>query len=75
MTLSLDILTKFNQENEKVLVVVDEYDRNVYLSGRNNPQVEVAEARNLHTYDIMKAGMLLFLESSVAHFNTASQTA
>lgn len=71
----MDILTKFNQENEKVLVVVDEYDRNVYLSGRNNPQVEVAEARNLHTYDIMKAGMLLFLESSVAHFNPASQTA
>lgn len=70
-----DILTKLNQQGEKVLVVVDQYDRNLYLSGRNHPGIEVAEVRNINTYDIMKAGTLLFSESSVAHFNPANETA
>lgn len=71
----VEVLNKLNQQNEKVLLVLDEHDRNVYLSSRNYPKVEVAEARNLNTYDIMNAGTLLLSESSVAHFNTENQPA
>jgi large subunit ribosomal protein L4 len=40
--------------NNKVLVVTDEADQNVYLSARNLPGVKVAGVNTLNTYDVLK---------------------
>lgn len=64
----VEVLTNLKLQDQKVLLVVNEYDRNVHLSGRNYPYISVAEARNLHTYEIMNAGTILLSESAVEHF-------
>lgn len=68
----VEVLTNLKLDGQKVLLVVNEHDRNVYLSGRNYPYIEVAEVRNLHTYEIMNAGTVLLSESAVEHFNQAN---
>ncbi|HLU93573.1 MAG TPA: 50S ribosomal protein L4 [Membranihabitans sp.] len=68
----VSVLEKLQLADQKVLLVVDEHDRNIYLSSRNYPNVRVSEARNLHTYEIMNAGTLVLSESSVAQFKPAN---
>lgn len=68
----VEVLTNLKLQDQKVLLVVNEHDRNVYLSGRNYPYIQVTEARNLHTYEIMNAGTILLSESAVEHFNQAN---
>src|SRR5690606_11496620 len=68
----VSVLEKLQLADQKVLLVVDEHDRNIYLSSRNYPNVQVSEARNLHTYEIMNAGTLVLSESSVAQFKPAN---
>ncbi len=65
----LEVLKNLELQNQKVLLVVNEHDRNVYLSGRNYPQIEVTEVRNMHTYGIMNAETLLMSESALQYFN------
>jgi large subunit ribosomal protein L4 len=51
----LEGLAVVNEEvNNKVLVVTDEADRNVYLSARNLPGVKTATVGTINTYDILK---------------------
>ncbi|PKQ65719.1 50S ribosomal protein L4 [Labilibaculum filiforme] len=51
--------------DKKVLLVLTEDNKNIYLSSRNLKNVEVVRVSDLATYDIMKASTLLFVESSV----------
>ncbi len=69
----VQVLKNLEIQDRKVLLVVEEHDRNVYLSSRNYPNLIVSEARNLNTYDIMNAGTLLISESSVAQFDKANK--
>lgn len=55
-------------ENTRSLVVLPDYDKNVYLSARNIQKTEVTVMANLNTYDIMKAKSLVLFESTVAEF-------
>lgn len=66
------VLNNLQLQNEKVLLVVNEYDRNMYLSSRNFPGVHVVEARNLNTYQIMNAGILLLSESAAENFKESN---
>ena len=49
----------------KTLVVLPDYDSNVYLSGRNLPGTNIVSVNDLNTYDVMNAKTIVFLESSV----------
>ena len=49
-------------ENKNLLFVLAERNKNVYLSSRNIQGVEVINATELTTYDIMKASTLIFGE-------------
>jgi large subunit ribosomal protein L4 len=49
----------------KALVVLPDYDSNVYLSGRNLPGTNIVSVNDLNTYDVMNAKTIVFLESSV----------
>ncbi len=69
----VQVLRNLEIQDRKVLLVIEEHDRNVYLSSRNYPNLTVSEARNLNTYDIMNAGTLLMSESSVAQFDKANK--
>lgn len=51
--------------NKKTLVVVGDYNKNVYLSGRNVPKSNVVAAKDLNTYEILNANQIVFLESSI----------
>jgi large subunit ribosomal protein L4 len=51
--------------DKKLLVVVAEQNKNVYLSSRNLQGSKVVTVSELNTYDIMNAATLLFCESSI----------
>ena len=50
----------------KTLLVLPDYDSNVYLSGRNLPNTNIVSVNDLNTYEIMNANTIVFLESSVS---------
>jgi large subunit ribosomal protein L4 len=51
--------------DKKSLIVLSEQNKNIYLSARNILGVEVVTAKDLSTYEIMKASTLVFVESAV----------
>lgn len=59
------ILSALKANETKVLVVLPEYSKNVYLSGRNLPKAQVVRAEDLNTYDILNADHLLICEGAV----------
>ena len=61
----LDILNNLKINGEKSLLVLNEQNKNIYLSSRNLPGVKVVRAYDITTYDIMNAYVLLLFESSV----------
>lgn len=64
-----EILTKIQLNDKKVLVLVPGGNQSVYLSGRNIPKVQVKEAANVSTYDILNAEMLLIQQSALEKIN------
>ena len=61
----LNVLTNLEQTDIKILMILPETNKNVYLSSRNIKKAKVVRASDLCTYDIMNANKLLVLESSV----------
>ncbi len=51
--------------DKKSLFVLPEENKNIYLSSRNLQGVSIITASELNTYQVMNAGKLIFLESSV----------
>jgi len=60
-----DLQNNLKVADKKVLLVLSEDNKNIYLSSRNLKNVEVVRVSDLATYDIMKASTLLFVESSM----------
>jgi len=65
----LEMLKKFNLENTKTLVLVNDSNNNVYLSARNLPRTQVIRTCDLNTYDVLHAKQLLIFENSIADIN------
>lgn len=63
------ILNKFELAGSRVLLVLSEESRNLYLSGRNIPKTDVIMASDLNTYDILNADKLLIQEGAVNIIN------
>ena len=61
----LKIKENLNLSNKKSLLVLNEPNKNIYLSSRNLPGSKVVTVSELNTYDIMNATALLFVESSL----------
>ena len=55
-------------EGARSLVVLPDYDKNMYLSARNVERSEVTIAANLNTYEIMKAKTLVLFASTIEQF-------
>jgi large subunit ribosomal protein L4 len=50
---------------KKLLIILPESNKNVYLSSRNLPNAKTIIASDVNTYDIMNANDLLFFEGAV----------
>jgi large subunit ribosomal protein L4 len=59
-----DIRKNLKVDDKKSVFVLNERNKNVYLSSRNLKNLKVVTVSELSTYDIMNASALLFLESS-----------
>jgi large subunit ribosomal protein L4 len=61
----LNLLSSLNFTNNKTLLVLADYNENIYRSGRNLPKAKVMAAKDLNTYDILHADKVIFVENSV----------
>ncbi len=61
----LDLLKNLQLQDKKVLMVLAENDKNVYLSSRNIQKTKVVNAASISTYDILNANSVLIAESSI----------
>lgn len=65
----LEIAKNLKIADKKVLLVLPEANKNVYLSVRNLQKVNVAVARDLNTYVVLNNNALLLTEDSVNQIN------
>ena len=59
------LLNSFELGGKKVLLVLKDNDRNVFLSSRNLQKTKIVSAAAINTYDILNASSLLIAESSI----------
>ena len=59
------VINNLKISGRKVLMVLSEPNKNVYLSARNINRVNVMEASTLSTYNVLDAGVLVLTESSL----------
>jgi large subunit ribosomal protein L4 len=59
------VLTSLNIDGKKSLVVLNEPNKNLYLSSRNLTGTRVVTTSELTTYDILNSTSLVFFESSL----------
>jgi large subunit ribosomal protein L4 len=62
------ILSNLNINGKKSLVVLNEPNKNIYLSSRNLSGTRVVTISELNTYDILNSASLVFFESSLDNF-------
>lgn len=65
----VNIFKNLNLIDKKSVFVLGETNKNIYLSTRNLPKQKVITASDLNTYEIMNAGTLVFVESSIDVLN------
>jgi large subunit ribosomal protein L4 len=61
----VEILNNLKLNNDKVLMVIADYNDQIYKSSRNLPKAKVMAAKDLNTYEILNASKLVLLENSV----------
>ena len=61
----LSIVNNLKVNDKKVLMVLPEASKNVYLSARNLQKAEVIEAANVNTYKVLDADVLVITEKSL----------
>ena len=59
------MLANFELSGKKTLLILNEPNQNIYLSARNLNKTNVTSSANLNTYQIMNAGNILMVESSI----------
>jgi large subunit ribosomal protein L4 len=61
----INILDGLKMSGSKTLLVLADYNENIYRSGRNLPNTKIMAAKDLNTYDILHADTVIFIENSV----------
>ena len=61
----LEMLKKFNLQDAKTLLLVNESNKNVYLSARNLKRASVMRAQDINTYCVLNATNLIICENSL----------
>ena len=69
----LALVDSLELRDEKVLLVLTEQNKNIYLSSRNLEGVKVLTVNELNTYDLLNSNKVVLVESSVKELeNTLS---
>lgn len=66
----INLLNNLKISDKKTLVVLNEPNKNIYLSSRNLQTSKVITISELNTYEIMKAANIVFVESSINNLQT-----
>ena len=61
----VDLRNNLEVADRKVLLVLSEQNKNIYLASRNLQDAKVVTVSELTTYDIMNASVVLFVENSI----------
>ncbi|MDK2977507.1 MAG: large subunit ribosomal protein [Bacteroidales bacterium] len=61
----VDLRNNLGVADKKVLLVLSEQNKNIYLSSRNLQDVKVVNVSDINTYDIVNASVVLFVENSI----------
>ncbi len=61
----VEILTNLKSSEKKSLLVLNEQNKNIYLSSRNLHGIKVLTASQINTYDVMRASKIVFFESTI----------
>ena len=62
----ITILNNLKLNTEKTLMVIPDYNENIYRSSRNLPKAKVMSAKDLNTYEILAANKLILVDTSVS---------
>lgn len=62
----LEVMNNLKVADKKVLVLMPEANKNVYLSARNLQRAKVGRATDLHTYSVLDANVMVVTESALA---------
>lgn len=65
----IEVLNNLKVNGMRTLFLFPETNMNVVLSARNIQKTKIELARNLNTYDILKAKKIFILESSLKHID------
>jgi large subunit ribosomal protein L4 len=68
------IIDALRGENRKSMVVLPEYDANVYLSSRNVQNTKTVVVSDLNTYDITHSNLIVFTETVAKMFSEEDVT-
>jgi len=63
------MLDALRGDNRKSLVIIPEYDSNVYLSSRNLQDTKTVVMSDMNTYDLTNAQVLIFTETAAKMFS------
>lgn len=61
----IDVVNNLKVADKKVLVVLPEANKNVYLSARNLQGAKVATASDINTYGVLNAGVMVVTENAL----------
>lgn len=70
----VEILTNLKVNDKKLMVVLADYNDNIYLSLRNVPSVKGVMVADMNTYDLVNADVLLLTEAVAKIFSEEEQT-
>jgi large subunit ribosomal protein L4 len=65
----ISVMKNLNVANKKSLLVLPEYNDNVYLSTRNIPNIASTLLADINTYEIMNADILVITENAAKIFS------
>ena len=60
------VLNNLKVSDKKLLLILPEANKNVYLSGRNLQRANVETISGLNTYNVLNAGVVVFTEKSLS---------
>jgi large subunit ribosomal protein L4 len=66
------ILNSLRGDSRKTMIVLPEYNTNVYLSGRNLADNKTVVLSDMNTYDLTHTDVVIFTESAAKMFNEVS---
>lgn len=66
----VEIANNLKISDKKILMVLPEINKNIYLSARNLQRAKVALASDIHTYGVLDAGVMVVTESALEKIET-----